>query len=466
MKKLFLFLVSMALVSAAMAQLTTTEYYAFSYGDTKKGIVREQGIAYYEQSGQGCFACVPPFSFTTAPVPFNAAKVPAGWHIRDFHVVNDTAYFCGIDSNTQSALLGWFGINDLVSGSGPTIVCNYDHNIGSQLSILNRIAVHKDKVKNVLSIMAIGRKDHGVDPDTNGADRVLYFYDYDSGIPGCIFRANTETYTELFWDVVVTDNFFSVPGIAFFPSKTMTLRSVPIGTNVAAFQPIFRNSKQYLCNNTFSSGIRAASLDEDKIALASYYNGALYPGIQIFTLDVSSGQMVFNQWTFFSGASPTGLCMMPRDMAYQPSTGALMVIDTSALREEYILQLDPYPTGWMYNAPYFFKYREPIHFTSLSPYASNSFLAACGANWMLLDPTILPPPSYSDGCIGSFTIDLFPSEKFEFDYLDLGETELYIGKIGMQWFYALNNDVYPCYRSQTDSLITDPFTKLHMQIKK
>ena len=62
---------------------------ATSSSPTERGIIRENQIAYYEDGGQGYFIYLP----TLTLLSFNRVKIPPTWSIRDFHVINDTAYF-------------------------------------------------------------------------------------------------------------------------------------------------------------------------------------------------------------------------------------------------------------------------------------------------------------------------------------------------------------------------------------
>ena len=62
---------------------------ATSSSPTERGFIRENQIAYYEDGGQGYFIYLPTLSLPS----FNRVKIPPTWSIRDFHVINDTAYF-------------------------------------------------------------------------------------------------------------------------------------------------------------------------------------------------------------------------------------------------------------------------------------------------------------------------------------------------------------------------------------
>ena len=204
MKKILLYAMVSVIVSMTYAQgpeLHGTLGLENSFYHSSRGIIREQGIAYYEYQNQGYFVYVPAFSGSV-----NQVMTPTGWYIRDFSVMGDKAYFCGIDSITNTALLGHFEIGNLQVGFG-NINFVRDYGISTQLTVLNRIAVcvNKDSV----SVMAIGREVRGFNPEMDGADRVVYLANY-SSMQGEIFAPSNSN--ELFWDVVSTDNYFVTAG--------------------------------------------------------------------------------------------------------------------------------------------------------------------------------------------------------------------------------------------------------------
>ncbi|MBR3413470.1 MAG: hypothetical protein IKG81_12355 [Bacteroidales bacterium] len=89
MKKLLFFCALSAflmLICGVRAQIYAE---ATSSSPTERGIIRENQIAYYEDGGQGYFIYLPTLSLPS----FKRVKIPPTWSIRDFHVINDTAYF-------------------------------------------------------------------------------------------------------------------------------------------------------------------------------------------------------------------------------------------------------------------------------------------------------------------------------------------------------------------------------------
>lgn len=231
-RKILICTLMVLFVTAGHAQ--TPEFLGFlglesNTNKSTRGIIREQGIAYYENKNQGYFVYVPNFSVLSV----NQVETPKGWYIRDFRVVDSIAYFCGIDSNSKTALLGHFNIYNLQSGIG-NIVFHRDNGIRTKLSILNRIAVKNNK--DTITLMAIGRAQAGLNPEMKGADRVLYLEDY-SSTSGSIFSPSDTN--ELFWDVVLTDNYFVTSGTIGLNTSLLTMRRVPIGTSQATFSTFF-----------------------------------------------------------------------------------------------------------------------------------------------------------------------------------------------------------------------------------
>ena len=114
-KKLLLISIILALGSSATV---SAQVYSkiFPTTTTQHGIIRQNNIAYYELSGgTGWFVY---FSSLNPGALSYRVKVPEGWSIKDFHIIDTTAYFCGTNTNTHTALLGHFGIPNLVAGTG------------------------------------------------------------------------------------------------------------------------------------------------------------------------------------------------------------------------------------------------------------------------------------------------------------------------------------------------------------
>ncbi len=407
MKKILLFLIVMAGCASSMAQTVYAEYSDVDNSD--RGIVRENDIAYYEVGGQGVFAYIP----SLGAFSYNCAKIPERWHVLDFHVMDGIVYFCGYDALNNTALLGHFAINNLIAGS-VNYQINYDNNIGNYLTVLNRIAIAKDKQTGTLSVMAIGRNDN-TDPERNGANHVVYLDNYYSGTPGCIFNTQSDNDPGRYWDVVTTESFFVMVGTRTFPTNTMTLRKVHRGTSNAAFLSDFNQCYYYPCDYPFFSGIRTTALNDDYIAAASYYNyGSSIDGkLQLFTINTVTSQMDYNR-RFIGLVFDSGDYTIPREIAYQPATRRVMVLGNilTDFNSSFILDIDPYSSAAMDVPNLYFKYFSttstlPKQFTSLTPVASDVMKVACGASWMLLDQTILPPKEWTDRCIGCFTTDIF-----------------------------------------------------------
>lgn len=408
MKKILLFLIVMAICASSMAQDVYAEYSGVDYSD--RGIVRENDIAYYEVGGQGVFAYIP----SLGAFSYNCAKIPERWHVLDFHVMDGIVYFCGYDAQNNTALLGHFAISNLIAGSASYQIF-YDNNIGNYLTVLNRIAIAKDKQTGTLSVMAIGRNDN-TDPERNGSNRVVYLDNYYSGTPGCIFNTQSDDDPGRYWDVVTTESFFVMVGTRTFPTNTMTLRKVHRGTSNAAFLSIFNQCYYYPCDYPFYSGIRATALNDDYIAAASYYNyGSSIDGkLQLFTINTVTSQMEYNR-RFIGLVFDSGDFTIPREIAYQSATKRVMVIGNvlTRFKSSFILEIDPYSTALFELSYLYFKYRYPynnlstIQHTSLIPVAPDAMMVACGASWLLLDQTLLPPQEKSDRCLGCYTTDIF-----------------------------------------------------------
>ena len=89
MKKLLFFCALSAFLMPICGVQAQIYAEATSSSPTERGFIRENQIAYYEDGGQGYFIYLPTFSLPS----FNRVKIPPTWSIRDFHVINDTAYF-------------------------------------------------------------------------------------------------------------------------------------------------------------------------------------------------------------------------------------------------------------------------------------------------------------------------------------------------------------------------------------
>ena len=174
MKKLSLiFFAVIASIAGTNAQYTTHNVYHVENPNRPSAdhaIVRTDGIAYFEDNGQGYFAYINSLGGT-----YYEVKLPNNnWSVWDFRVLDGVAYFCGKDRFTNTALLGDFNIANLVSGSG-SITFNYDINIGNSFAVLTRIAVAS--LKDTVSLMAIGQTDPNNDPNLEGSDQLLYIKD-------------------------------------------------------------------------------------------------------------------------------------------------------------------------------------------------------------------------------------------------------------------------------------------------
>ena len=239
----------------------------------------------------------------------------------------------------------------------------------------------------------------------NGADRVFYSVDY-ALMQGCLFNPNDSV---LFWDVVATDNYFATSGTMGLATKDMVLRSVPIGTALSSFHSYFSNGHIYTNTNKYASGIRAARLGLDTVAFAAYIDSSYISWIQVFTINVPTALMHYNQYSGMQYGIPSHRRLAPRDMVYVPDSTALMVIDTEynfSFNHESILKLHPYPITAYF--PKFYISRNiytPFH--SLVPLSTVSCMVASGDSWQILDLGSLPPPTEMDNCIVAFINDYF-----------------------------------------------------------
>ena len=397
-----------------------------SFNQSSRGIMREQGIAYYEFRGQGYFVHVPAFSGSLKRVP-----TPRGWYIRDFHVLNDIAYFCGIDSSDYTALLGHFNVGELIAGL-TNVNFHRDFGIVPRMTILNRIAVYD--CKDSVAVMSIGREQRGINPDMDGADRVVYLSNYLSNIKGRIYTPSSTT--ELFWDVLVTDNNFVTAGTDGNPTatSTLTMHSVPIGTWLDAFTTIFSsNGYRYQGSDIYLSGVRATYLKNDSIVMAAYIGDAAnnLNYMALHTIYVPTAQMTVRQEKFTNITYMAGHMLPPKEMVYLSDLAVLMVIDTNdsnaytnISNTTHIARLTPYdtvaiPQPWnrWYVIPLYYSVSGlntaecKIPYSSLVATSGSSCMAAGGANWLRLDlqGSILPPQHHHNTCIGSRNTDCFIS---------------------------------------------------------
>lgn len=373
---------------------------------SRRGMVRNQGISYYEKDGLGYFVYQSSFSGN-----INRVKIPAKWSVRDFRVVDNVAYFCGVDSNYGKALLGYFDVSNLQSGAG-NINFYYDTVITTRLTVLSRIAVsNKDKV----SLMAIGSDRMGCDPDMDGANKVLYVEDYASQ-EGVIFDPHS---AELFWDVVLTKNKFVTTGTDGLATRVLLMRKLQVGTGLSAFMGQF-GGYSYTCSNEFVSGGRAAHLMDDSVVVAAYFDSTSFYNtpenwMHLFTINMENGNMLFHQSLITSIAVPYyGRRMLPpRELVFQPSYDTLMVIDTNSATQnnKHIMRLTPYPNvliGCFYMPFIYFNRDCRIDYYSLTAVASNSYMAAAGASWLRLElGGSLPSPTNTNGCVDAYTTDCF-----------------------------------------------------------
>ena len=396
-KKLLLISIILALASSATV---SAQVYSkiFPTTTTQHGIIRQNNIAYYELSGgTGWFVY---FSSLNPGALSYRVKVPEGWSIKDFHIIDTTAYFCGTNTNTHTALLGHFGIPNLVAGTG-NITFYYDMNkLG--LAVLNRMAVNGDK--RAENIIAIGLEDIYNDPDTKGADHVLYVENYHG--PGtCRLFLIGDKY-ELYWDVVKTDNYFVVAGTDNPISNTLIMRRVPVGTPATIFLPNFEVRHWFTCPDAFASGICMSALNNDSVIMASYCQKPPYTALRLYTLSAATGQMDYNQYNW-RPASENMFLAPPPDMTYLNNRRELMLIDTIFLGRSQFYRLNPYPTSWMYVPSYYYFITPGHSYSSLQPVPPNGFIAAEKEGWLMLDLGTLPAPAYSTDCFYSYTTDMF-----------------------------------------------------------
>ena len=361
-KKLFLISIILALVS--VANVSAQDYITTnSIVNPDHGIIRQNNIAYVEESGgTGWFVY---FSVFDPGALTYRVKVPDGWSIKDFHIIDTTAYFCGTNTNSHTALLGHFGIPNLVAGTG-NITFYYDMNkLG--LAVLNRMAVNGEK--RAENIIAIGLESIYHDPDTKGADHVLYVENYHGpGTCRLFFMGDKD---ELYWDVVKTDNYFVVAGTDNPLLNTLTLRRVPVGTPAINFLPYFEIQHWYPCPDTFASGICMSALNNDSVIMASYCRKTPYTALRLFTLSAATGLMDYNQ---YCGMMLSDLASFapPPDMAYLNNRRELMLIDSILLGRGQFYRLNPYPTSWLYVPQYYYYSNalypsaNPLHYSSCS----------------------------------------------------------------------------------------------------
>ena len=413
---------------------------------SKRGIIREQGISYYEHHKKGFFVYLPALSGGV-----NIVEMPEGWFVRDFRVVDSIAYFCGIDSVSTTALLGHFNIKNLQGGTG-SVLFQRDTGIKVKMAILNRIAV--SKTNNIISVMTIGKESRGFNPDMEGADRVVYIDNYSAPI-GSIFTPSNSN--ELFWDVVRTENYFVTSGTSGFSSSNLIMRRAQINLVPAAFQSDFIGGIKYDSIINFESGVRATNLINDSIVMAAYINkvGESRTAMSLYTIDVYSANMDYRQ-DHNTLISYTGARMLPpRDMVYLPDYYALMVIDTNSMLSRgntHILRLTPYLTSavlapWtiLYIAPFYYYYDCPTDFNSLIDVSANSSMAAAGANWLNLDLSgVLPPENYTNNCVTTRNTDCFVRKKFGNKTFAEGRWDSYDRPLSDTTIVVQLGTLYPC----------------------
>ena len=410
----------MGLVAASQPSLVTYRY--DGHPAAEKGIIRTQNIAYFEERGMGYFAYVLPFPPTPVDINVKKVQVPDGWHVLDFRVEDGIAYFCGIDSLNHRALLGDFDIGALISGG--SVVFHHDDNINGSFSCLNRIAV-KMTNEGMLSLMAIGQDAWGTDPVKKGANRVLYMQNYKTSV-AAIFELAEEP--ELAWDVVATEGYFAMVGTLgrLDAADTLCLRKTLCGVDNATFLSSFMSRYKYGCTYRFSSGIRAAQLGGDTIALASYYETyfSMYSdkvGMQEFTVYVPNCQMYHNQSYSILMTPSSGMAPAPKDMVYLPDSNALMVIDTVLGGGLYwsVFRIDPYPTVpyGSYYGPFAYHlgvFDKPLSLTVVS---SGICLVTDGYYFSRLIPnSIVSPIEFNSPCGTEYRIDniIYP----EYSYIE------------------------------------------------
>ena len=371
---------------------------------SQHGIIRQNNIAYYETpGGAGNFVY---FSSLTTGTPLYSVNVPDGWSIKDFHIIDTIAYFCGTNTISHTALLGHFGITNLVAGTG-NITFHYDIN-SLGLAVLNRMAVNGGK--RAENIIAIGLENTYDDPNTKGADHVLYVENYHGPATCRLFFMGDKD--ELYWDVVKTDNYFVVAGTDNPLLNTLTLRRVPVGTPAINFLPYFEIQHWYPCPDTLVSGICMSALNNDSVIMASYYRTSPYTALRLFTLSAATGLMDYNQYCGMMMLSDLTSFAPPPDMAYLNNRRELMLIDYILLGHSQFYRLDPYPTSWLYVPQYYyystgFGLYANSHYYSIHPVPPNGFMAAEREGWMMLDLSTMPAATYSTDCFQSYTTDMF-----------------------------------------------------------
>lgn len=431
-----LFLISIILAIGSAANVSAQDYITtYSILNPDHGIIRQNNIAYVEESGgTGWFVY---FSVFNPGALTYRVKVPDGWSIKDFHIIDTTAYFCGTNTNSHTALLGHFGIPNLVAGTG-NITFYYDMNkLG--LAVLNRMAVNGEK--RAENIIAIGLESIYHDPDTKGADHVLYVENYHG--PGTCRLFFIEDNDELYWDVVKTDNYFVVAGTDNPISNTLILRRVPVGTPATIFLPNFEVRHWFTCPDAFASGICMSALNNDSVIMASYCRKTPYTALRLFTLSAATGLMDYNQ---YSGAMAIGNLSLapPPDMAYLNNRRELMLIDSILLGRGQFYRLNPYPTSWLYVPQYYYYSNaltpsaNPLHYSSLHPVPPNGFMAAERKGWIMLDLSTLPAATYSTDCFQSYTTDMFTDTTYTKHIDTKGKDEPHQLLFGT----AMNNTVF------------------------
>ena len=427
MKKLFVIIFLVGCLQGVAAQTTGFYEDIMIANERFRGIIRDNNIAYFEQSQQDkYFAYIPTFVHSVPATNHTYYRVSIEDNWRDFRVLNGVAYFCGIDKGNNTALMGHFDISNLVNGSG-NISFYRDVNLAGRLRSLNRIAVKSDKT--TVSVMAIGNERNEENPEQPGSsDMGLYIDDYNA-MTGCIFAP--DFYGEVFWDVVSTESCFAVTGIQGYRTNLLTMRQVPFGTSISAFPTFFGNRNTYLCAHNFNGGVQSAALGGDTIAVAVHYtydtsiSSLTYKrfGIQVSTIHVPSAQMLKNQWSKYMGPEDV-VFSTPRDMVYLKDSTALMIIDTTPYVESGVLRIDPYPTAFYVPQFYFydvsFQYDPVIGeivalpqciekpYYALAALSPGKCVASAGAKWLVLDFSTTPLPSYANNCVGSYTIDMYP----------------------------------------------------------
>ena len=428
MKNLFVIISLVGCLQGVAAQ-TTGFYEDISIpNDHFRGIIRDNNIAYYENDRhEPFFAYIPSFVHSVPATNHTYYCVPIdnNWIVRDFRVLNGVVYFCGIDTWSNTALLGHFNISNLVSGSG-NVSFYRDVNLTGHLGCLNRIAVKTDKT--TVSVMAIGNERCELRPEQTGSDRGLYIDDYNA-MTGCIFTPNANN--EVFWDVVSTESCFAVTGTQGYCTNLLTMRQVPFGTSVSAFSTFFGNRNTYSCAHNFNGGVRSAALGGDTIAVAVHYtyDTSIYSstykrfGIQMSTIYVPSAQMLKNQWSTRVGSEDV-VFSTPRDMIYLRGSTDLMIIDTTPYIESGVLRTDPYPTAgyvpqyYFYDVSFQYDSNEGVILTppqciekpyyALEALSPSKCVASAGAKWLVLDFNTTPLPYHANNCVGSYTIDMYP----------------------------------------------------------